>query len=455
MKALARSSAVVLFCAVALIPLPGQSLFLPQPVTPYRINEVRVEGLPAAGQVRVLVRGETFSGERIVLFEALTAPGERSVTAYLYVDPEIEAAQVELSREGRSPQLLQLPVEPGGYEVRIYCGGSVFDLDSPRYSFVGSVEQLQAGDVCVAGEAQAPRMDLDRLRARGVHLVRPAGWELPPNPREPAPGAKASAQAASAAGSSLQGLILGRLDPGPLTPGELGRILASHAEALVRFQESFEAAVGERQFNGLETEEESPGVFRTTRPEDVAYTLERRAFGAGVEPGRRLALLLFALPSLALVALVRRRRTLYVVLGVLLSLFLAYALLFPGRDHLFTLELNPSQVGQERLQVERLDGGSGAGAPPGVLPAPGGKGLSGLFGGQPRHGSYRLRGYSAAHWSLRYSLVDAYGRSTPLEPYLEAKLVKFNQRPRVTRGPAGYRLEFEGPLRSWSLHEPE
>lgn len=426
-----KSSLVTLLLLVGTITLGSQSVLVPAGLLPYRFNTVFVTGIPANAGTRVSIVGRTLQGNEVPLFLSQETMDQGQIRCVFYLDDSIYSLEVDIAATGSKPRHLEFPGQQNPYRVAVLGSRAVPALSVSGYIPASNLDQLRPGDIYLLQERASPetrRNTISGLLASGIHVIMGESQ----GPQE-----------------ELFSKVERSLEQGPWSarllaidsfdPHSLRSFLEERRELFLSFKKRYHALIAEASFYGLPVQESGELSFANAKPEDIAATLESRLFQDRLSLFHQVLLIAFYLPALTLLLLVKKTKTLLVPVSLLLAAFMLVSVLVPGRDRMLRLDLNPFQTTGETVELEQIPTASGSRAK--------------LLSTVPEEYRFVARSYSTETWTLSYTMIRSVEREVSLERFHPVLAVKFNQIPRIRLDRGEYIIEYENPLRAWSLHE--
>lgn len=378
------------------------------------------------------IHGRTADGKRILLFEHLKVAAENDLRCYVYLDRSITAVEVEVKSADRMLERTSFAVRYNPYRVAVFASRTPTLLPTSGYTPAASFSSLEPGDIYVVQESEPPETTsavIHQLLARGIQVIIPQSFT-------PAAESPVHPEAGLWAGKLI------RTDTSD--PVAVQQVLDRHREQYRLFKARYYDLIAGANFYGIRAPEARSLTFRDTTLEDIAFTLEQQGLRGRLNSAEKALMILFYLPVIIGVALVKRPKLLLILTAGFLLIFALLSLLYPGRDTSVALYLNPLHSQRNTVRLEPVPGYPGQSGT-----------LSDLLSTEPEQKRFQATDFSPQISSLRYSAVRSSGDKSPLQQFLSADAVKFDQIPLVRIHGGSYYLEHRNPLRAWSLHEPE
>ncbi len=385
-------------------PLSAQSALPPNGLSPYRINRILVEIPPAMSYRRISISGVSYREEKIPLFEGRIPPNRREIIAYVYLDDNVRAIEVQLQTEVSSSSPLQLAVRANPFAVRLFS-----NINLETY------QDLGPGDIVYIDPLGPAFPDAALLLKRGIHLMISVD-QLQTHE------ALRDSEAGPYEGSVL---VLQDLE----TPQDL---LETNRARLRDFKKRFLSLISARHFYGVSEDSRESLIFTRATPEVMAQSLEQDLPEKGGSTIVTLSLIGFYLGSLLSMLSLRSKKVLLPLLFLLLVMFFLVSIMNPGGDRLLVLTLNPRHTQVETIRLERLDSSPSY---------------------RRTEASFKARDLSAETWQLEYRSVRVRQKRLRVESLLDSEYIKFNQIPLISSDGNDYFVDFRNPLKMWILYE--
>ena len=412
--------------------LNAQPVILVENLRPFHINQLIVKDLPGFAATAVRIEGRTADGQQIPLFDHSEEAPVKRLSCFLYLDESVSSVVVEVKSEDIILERTNFPVRHNPYRITVLGSRYPPLLANTGYTPASSLQELQPGDIYIVQESEAPETFLPvvtRLLAKGVHVVAPqtlvSAVEMPVVPE----------------GELWIGRLLAADTSDPVAIQEL---LEKRKEQFRTLKARYYGLIAGANFYGIRIPEVRSLTFTDMNLEDIAFTVEQQLFRSRLNPVEKALLILFYLPVIVGTALIKKHKIILILVSGCALIFVLLSLLYPGRDTIFTLYLNPFHTAKNTVVLERVSG----------YPRDSNT-LSGFLFAGPEENRFVARDYSLQFSTLRYFAVRSSGKTTPLQPFASADAVKFDQIPRVRISDGRYYLEHRKPLRAWSLHESE
>ena len=412
--------------------LNAQPVILVENLRPFHINQLIVKDLPGFAATAVRIEGRTADGQQIPLFDHSEEAPVKRLSCFFYLDESVSSVVVEVKSEDRILERTTFPVRHNPYRIAVLGSRYPPLLANAGYTPASSLQELQPGDIYIVQESEAPETFLPvvtRLLAKGVHVVAPqtlvSAVDMPVAPE----------------GELWIGRLLAADTSDPVAIQEL---LEKRKEQFRPFKARYYGLIAGASFYGIRIPEVRSLTFTDMNLEDIAFTVEQQLFRSRLNPIEKALLILFYLPVIVGTAIIKKHKILLILVSGCALIFVLLSLLYPGRDTIFTLYLNPFHTAKNTVVLERVPG----------YPRDSNTLFGFLFAG-PEEDRFVAGDYSLQLSTLRYFAVRSSGKTTPLQPFVSADAVKFDQIPRVGISDGHYYLEHRKPLRAWSLHESE